>query len=366
VVTVLIAGGGTGGHVFPMVAVGDAVRAAEPDARVVYVGTARGIEQRVMGERGDELHLMDIAPLRGGGVKQFIKGVARAAASIPEARALVKRLAPDAVLSVGGYAGGPISLAAKTLGVPVALLEPNSVLGLSNKLLTPFAERAYVAFPEVERQLRPSVVVRSGVPLRRRFEPISYDPKPGRVTVLILGGSLGAKALNEIVPRALATAIHAGIDLAVVHQTGREREVPVRALYDELGVAERATVVPFIDDVATALASADIVIARSGASSCAELCAIGRPGILIPFPFAADDHQYRNAKSLQDGGAAIAIRQDDANSDRVAAEVTRLARDPALRKRMAEAARVLGRPDAASAIAKDLLALAAHAKKGDG
>ena len=121
---------------------GDAVRAADPSSRVVYVGTPRGIEGRVMGERGDELVLMDIAPLRGGGVKQFMRGAARAAASIPEARALVKKLAPDAVLSVGGYAGGPISLAAKTLGVPVALLEPNGVLGLSNKLLTPFVERA--------------------------------------------------------------------------------------------------------------------------------------------------------------------------------------------------------------------------------
>jgi UDP-N-acetylglucosamine--N-acetylmuramyl-(pentapeptide) pyrophosphoryl-undecaprenol N-acetylglucosamine transferase len=364
VVTVLIAGGGTGGHVFPMVAVGDAVRAAEPDARVVYVGTARGIEQRVMAERGDELHLMDIAPLRGGGVKQFVRGVARAAASIPEARALVKKLAPDAVLSVGGYAGGPISLAAKTLGVPVALLEPNSVLGLSNKLLTPFAERAYVAFPEVERQLRPSVVMRSGVPLRRRFVPVSYTPKE-RISILILGGSLGAKALNETVPSAIALAKRGGVDLEVVHQTGREREAPVRALYDQLGVGERARVVPFIDDVPAALAAADLVIARSGASSCAELCAIGRPGLLIPFPFAADDHQYRNAKSLQDGGAAIAIRQGDATAERIAAEVTRLARDPALRVRMAAAAAALGKPDAARAIADDLLALAARKNKGE-
>jgi UDP-N-acetylglucosamine--N-acetylmuramyl-(pentapeptide) pyrophosphoryl-undecaprenol N-acetylglucosamine transferase len=277
----------------------------------------------------------------------------------------VNKLRPDAVLSVGGYAGGPISLAAKTLGVPVALLEPNSVLGLSNKLLTPFAERAYVAFPEVERQLRPSVVMRSGVPLRRRFEPVPYVGKPGPVTVLVLGGSLGAKALNETVPDAIARVIRSGVELEVVHQTGREREATVRALYDELGVGARASVVPFIDDVPAALASADVVVARSGASSCAELCAIGRPGVLIPFPFAADDHQYRNAKSLEDSGAAIAIRQVDATPGRIADELIRLSRDPELRTRMAAAARALGRPNAASAIARDLLALAARKNQGE-
>jgi UDP-N-acetylglucosamine--N-acetylmuramyl-(pentapeptide) pyrophosphoryl-undecaprenol N-acetylglucosamine transferase len=364
VVTVLIAGGGTGGHVFPMVAVGDAVKAAAPDSRVIYVGTARGIEQRVMSERGDELRLMDIAPLRGGGVKQFVRGVARAAASIPEARALVKELRPDAVLSVGGYAGGPISLAAKTLGVPVALLEPNSVLGLSNKLLTPFAERAYVAFPEVERQLRPSVVMRSGVPLRLGFKAVPYAPSADLVRVLVLGGSQGAKALNEVVPQALALALARGVRLDVVHQAGHAHQTAVAALYRSLGeIGASATCVAFIHDVEETLGRSDVVIGRSGASACAELCAVGRPGILIPFPFAADDHQWRNAKSLADGGAAIAIRQDDATPERIADELSRLARDPALRTRMAAAAQALGRPNAASTIAADLLALAARKNK---
>ena len=197
-VTILIAGGGTGGHVFPMVAVGEAVRALDPSARVVYVGTARGIEGRVISGLGGELMLMDVAPLRGGGVSGFVHGMRRAAGSIPEARTLVKRIAPDIVLSVGGYAGGPISLAARLSGVPVALLEPNSVLGLSNRLLTPFAERAYVAFPEAERFLRPSIVRRSGVPLRKAFAPISYELKGDRLAVLVLGGSQGASALNDV------------------------------------------------------------------------------------------------------------------------------------------------------------------------
>jgi UDP-N-acetylglucosamine--N-acetylmuramyl-(pentapeptide) pyrophosphoryl-undecaprenol N-acetylglucosamine transferase len=356
-VTVLIAGGGTGGHVFPMLAVGDAVRAAEPSARVVYVGTPRGIEGKVLGERGDELFLLDIAPLRGGGVAGFVKGAARAAGSIPESRALVRRLSPDVALSVGGYAGGPIALAARLHGVPVALLEPNSVLGLSNRLLTPFAERAYVAFPETERFLRPSIVRRLGVPLRRAFSPSAYAPDEGPVQVLVLGGSQGAQGINEAVPRAIAAAVGMNADVEVIHQAGRDRDGAVRARYQELGLGDRARVVPFINDVATALGAADLVIERAGASSLAELCAVGRASILIPFPYAADNHQYQNARSLERAGAAIAIAQMDATPERVAAEIVRLAADPAARSDMARAARELGRPEAARAVALDLLEL---------
>src|SRR6202012_2717135 len=171
-------------------------------------------EGRAIGERGegDELFLLDIAPLRGAGVTGFVKGVARAAGSIPEASALVQKLKPDVALSVGGYAGGPIALAARLRGVPVALLEPNSVLGLSNRLLTPFAESAYVSFPETERYLRPSIVRRLGVPLRRAFAPTEYAAVEGRVNVLVLGGSQGAKGINEAMPGAIAAAVSAGAD----------------------------------------------------------------------------------------------------------------------------------------------------------
>ena len=359
-VTVLIAGGGTGGHVYPMLAVGDAVRAEDPGARVVYVGTPRGIEGKAIGERGDELFLLDVAPLRGYGVGGFVKGVTRAVLSIPEARPLVRRLRPDVALSAGGYAGGPIALAARLYGVHVALLEPNSVLGLSNRLLTPFAERAYVAFPEAERFLRPSIVRRLGVPLRRAFAPSAYAPKDGPMSILVLGGSQGAQGLNEVVPHAIARAFSAGADVQVVHQTGPGRDADVRALYEQLGVAARAIVRPFIDDVAAALTSADLVIGRAGASSLAELCAVGRASILIPFPFAADDHQHKNARSLERAGAAITLAQAEATSSRLAPEILALARDPERRARMARAALSLGRPDAAREVARDLIDLAAR------
>ncbi|WP_437625093.1 undecaprenyldiphospho-muramoylpentapeptide beta-N-acetylglucosaminyltransferase [Sorangium sp. So ce1151] len=360
-VTVLIAGGGTGGHVFPMIAVGDAVRATAPDARVVYVGTARGIEVRVMGERGDSLELLHVLPLRGGGLSGFVRGAARAGRVLPEARRLVERLDARVVLSLGGYAGGPVSLAARSLGVPVAILEPNSVLGLSNRLLSPLVDRAYVAFPEATRALRPSSVRLFGVPLRRAFARAPYAPREGKLSLLVLGGSQGALALNDIVPRAIAQLAQGrerGVDLDVVHQTGRDREAAVRSLYAELGLADRARVVPFIDDVAEALAAADVVIARAGASTLAELCAVGRPSILIPYPFAADDHQLKNAQSLERASAAVAIAQADATEARLAGEIARLAAAPALRARMADAAAALGTPDAAARVAADLLELA--------
>jgi len=359
VTTVLIAGGGTGGHVFPMVAVGDALLAGRPDVRVVYAGTARGLEGKICGERGDHLELLDVAPLRGGGVPGFVRGLGRAFAVLPQARDLVKRLAPKVALSVGGYAGGPVALAARVLGVPVAILEPNSVLGLTNKLLSPLAVRAYTAFPETERYLRPSVIRRLGVPLRRAFAPAPYTPIPGRLSILAIGGSQGARFFNESLPQAvaLAAARASGVDIHILHQTGKDAVPAVEQRYRDLGIAAHATVTPFIADVASALASADLVIARCGASSCAELCAVGRAGIFIPFPFAADNHQWRNAKSLDDAGAVVALPQSEASPEVLATHIAELAADPERRARMAKAAARAGKPNAAADIAEDLLSL---------
>lgn len=354
---ILLAGGGTGGHVFPMIAVADALR-ARANVRVVYVGTARGIETRVVPAHGDELELLDVAPIKGKGLLFALRGMGKAALVLPRARALVNRLKAKAVLSVGGYAAGPVALAARSAGVPVAILEPNGVLGLTNRWLRPFAKRAYVAFPEIERELDISKVVRTGVPLRRAFTPTPYVPELSRFRVLVLGGSQGAAALNEVVPAALASAVTQIPELEVVHQCGRDKDEKLRARYDELGLSARAKVVPFIDDVATELAAADVVIGRAGASSLAELCAIGRASILIPFPFAADDHQRKNAESLASAGASICIVQKEATKERIADSLVSLSRDPLRLLSMADAARARGVPDAADRVAVDLLKLA--------
>jgi len=358
-VNVLIAGGGTGGHVYPMTAVADALRQLPVESTITFVGTGRGIEARVIPERGDVLEMLDVLPLRGRGVMGFARGALRACMVVPDARRLVRRLAPAVVFSVGGYAAGPITLAARSLGVPVTMMEPNAVLGFTNRVLKPLVRRAYVCFPETRDAFTAERVRWTGVPLRQRFEP-KPPPEPsadGCVRLLVLGGSQGAQALNEAVPRALARCREQGLAFNVVHQAGRDKDAAVRALYDELGF-EGATVTPFIDDVASALAASEVVVERSGAGSLAELCAVGRPGILIPYPYAADDHQRRNAESLERDGAAVCVPQSEASDERLAVELARLAGDEELRRGMAARALARGRPDAAHDVALDLLRLA--------
>lgn len=352
--TVVFAGGGTGGHVFPLLAVADAMARLAPEVRAVFVGTSRGIEARVVPERGYELCLVEVEPIRGGGAKGALRGIGRAAASLPAAARWLAEHRPRVVFSVGGYAAGPVSLAARVRGIPLALLEPNAAIGLSNQLVAPLVDRAYTAFPEPERHFRARVVRRTGVPLREGFEPQELPAATRPLSVLVLGGSQGARTLNEAVPRALARA---KTPVRVVHQCGSEHEAATRSLYAELGAGERAQVVSFIADMPSALGAAQLVISRAGASAVSEICAVGRPSLLVPYPFAAADHQRHNAESLARAGAAIAVADADATAERLAQELDGLAVDEARRGMMAATARRLGRPRAAAEIAQDLLAL---------
>ena len=351
--TILFAGGGTGGHVFPLLAVADALRVIAPEVSAVFVGTARGIETKVVPERGYRLELVEVVPIRGGGIAGALRGVARAAGAIPEARALLRRIAPRAVFSMGGYAAGPVSVAARMAGIPLALMEPNGSIGLANRLVARLVQRAYTAYPEAERHFAAGTVLRTGVPIRSGFAPQRYH-RGSALRVLVLGGSQGAQSLNDAVPRALARS---SVPTRVVHQCGAGRDAAVRALYAEVGSDLPATVVPFIDDVAAALTEADLVIGRAGASAVAEICAVGRPSLLVPYPFAGD-HQRHNAESIARAGAAVCVLAADATVARLVEEIERLATDPAVLPRMAAAACALGRPDAARVIARDLVVIA--------
>lgn len=352
--TLLFAGGGTGGHVFPMLAVADAVRALLPSARLVFVGTDKGMETKLVPERGYELELVKVLPIRGGGLAGALRGIGRAAGAIPDAREIVARVAPHAVFSIGGYAAGPVALAARTLGVPLALMEPNAEVGLANRLIAPFVQRAYIAFPESQRYFKPAITVQTGVPIRDGFAPVPYTAPSGSLRVLVLGGSQGAKFLNEAVPRALS---HLGETVSVVHQCGRVHEEAARTLYAELGFGVRARLAPFIDDMPAALAAADLVIGRAGAGAVSEICAVGRPSLLVPYPFAGD-HQKLNADSIAREGAALWVASADATPVRLANELRALMDQPERLVSMAAAARRLGRPKAAHTIALDLLNLA--------
>jgi UDP-N-acetylglucosamine--N-acetylmuramyl-(pentapeptide) pyrophosphoryl-undecaprenol N-acetylglucosamine transferase len=350
--TILLAGGGTGGHVFPMIAVADELRRLLPRLRLVFVGTERGIESQVVPERGYPLELLDILPLRGGGIGGALQGIRRAAKALPSARSLLGRYEPKVVFSIGGYAAGPVALAARTLGIPVALMEPNSVIGLANRLVAPLVARAYTAFPSVEKHFAKGSVLRTGVALRRGFEPRLYGYQGGTLNVLVLGGSQGAKSLNETVPHALGTS---RTPLTVVHQAGKGNDELVRQRYEALGATEHVQVVPFIADMPRALAAADLVIGRAGAGAVSEICAVGRPSLLIPYPFASGNHQYKNALSLEQAGAARCIAASEATVQRLGEEIDALAKDPARLRSMAKSAQNIGRPDAAETVALDLL-----------
>lgn len=355
--TVLLAGGGTGGHVFPLVAVAEALVKLRADLRVVFVGTKRGMETRFVPSRGFELELLDVLPLRGGGPRGALRGAIRAAQLIPRSRALLRAHQPRGVFSIGGYAAGPVSLAARTMGLPLAVMEPNSVIGLANRLIAPFVDKAFLAFPEAERHFAPSAIVRSGVPLRPGFNPQNLREQTGPLRILVLGGSQGAQALNELLPEALAQV---RAPLSVVHQCGAAHSEAVEARYDALKKPEGssfAQVTPFIDDMPQALAFADLIIGRSGASAVSEIAAIGRPSLLIPYPFASGDHQRINALSLQREGAAICLGPAEATVERMASEVRRLVEHRSRLVAMAQAARRLGRPHAADDIAHDFLQL---------
>jgi UDP-N-acetylglucosamine--N-acetylmuramyl-(pentapeptide) pyrophosphoryl-undecaprenol N-acetylglucosamine transferase len=354
--TILVAGGGTGGHVFPGLAVADALKSLA-DVDVVFVGTPRGLESRVVPQHGYALELLDVQPMKGGGPARALKGGLVAARETLRAVALVRRLGPSAVRSVGGYAAGPVSLAAALLGVKLAVLEPNSVVGFANRLLAPFAARAYVAWREAARPFRDGRARAFGVPLRAGFAPQPYAPRAGGARVLVMGGSQGAQPLNERLPYAVARARELIPSLDVLHQAGRDRDAGVREAYEREHV-RGVEVAPFLDDVPREIARADVIIARSGAVTVAEIASVGRASILVPFPHAADDHQARNAEALAKDGAAVAVRQESADSVRIASELVRLLGDDALRTRMADLARAHGKPHAALDIARDLLDLA--------
>lgn len=352
--SILLAGGGTGGHVYPLVAVAEALRLLAPEVRVVFVGTARGLETKVVPARGFELELVNVLPIRGDGAAGALRGTARAALALAESGNLLKRLAPVAVLTVGGYAAGPVSLVARLKGIPVGLLEPNAVMGLANRLMAPLVQRGYTAFAPAERHFSAGKVLRSGVPIRQGFAPAPLLLPSRARRILVLGGSQGARTLNENVPPGLGRL---AVPIEIRHQCGTNDLASVRERYTKVGLIS-ADVVPFIDDMPSAITWADLVISRSGASAISEICAVGRPSLLVPYPFAAGNHQEVNAESLAAVGAARWLKNSDVTPETIASGVDEFLRHESQLLTMAHAAVAYGRPEAARNVAADLLRLA--------
>jgi UDP-N-acetylglucosamine--N-acetylmuramyl-(pentapeptide) pyrophosphoryl-undecaprenol N-acetylglucosamine transferase len=349
----LIAGGGTGGHLFPGVAIADELRARDPAAPIRFVGTRRGIEARVLPGLGWEVDFIEVSGLKTVGVLGALRGLFRLPRAYWQARRVVKAFAPDVVIGVGGYASGPVVLAARMRGIPTAICEQNSIPGLTNKLLGRAARRVFLSFDESRRFFKAKKIEMTGNPVRRALvekllAPPDATPRhDDRLHVLVSGGSQGAIAVNELASGALA-AIAKQRPLAIVHQTGEKDLDATTARYRDAGVA--ADCRAFITDMASAYRDADLVIGRSGATTVAELAIAGVPAVFIPYPTAADNHQVLNAREMVAKGAALLFEQAALTADSFAKQLAPLFADDARRAAMAAAMRSLARPDAAKQI----------------
>jgi UDP-N-acetylglucosamine--N-acetylmuramyl-(pentapeptide) pyrophosphoryl-undecaprenol N-acetylglucosamine transferase len=355
--SVVIAGGGTGGHLYPGIAVARELLARQPDARVTFVGTAAGIEARVIPREGLSLDLIRSAGLKGKSVSAFARGLALLPLSAIDAWRVISRHRPSVVVGVGGYSSGPVVALAALRGIPTLVMEQNAAPGLTNRLLARVVTAAAVTYEESLAAFGEKAFL-SGNPVRRAF----FDRAPSKTPVeaavtrlLVFGGSLGAHAINVAMVEAAPHLGALGARLAVTHQAG-ERDVDmVRAGYARAGVTAR--VEPFLFEMDREMTSADIVVCRSGATTLAELTAAGTPSILVPLPTATDDHQRKNAAALVAKGAALMLDQRELTGERLAREIATLARDGAARREMALAAGRVATPDAARVIVDRIVEL---------
>lgn len=341
----LIAGGGTGGHLFPGVAVAEEVLSRRAGNAVLFVGTRRGIEARIIPRLGHDIAYIDVSGLKGTGVARRLQGLGRLPRALIQSAAIIRRFDPDVAVGVGGYASGPAILAAWLSGVPCALLEQNSVPGVTNRVLGRFAESIFTTFPIGAGYFPDRKVQQLGNPIRKQLLQnfVEGGRTPTEFTVLVLGGSQGARGLNSRVAEAVERLRDQPIRW--VHQAGaRDAEVS-RRRYAECGV--RAEVHEFIDDMSTAYREASLVVCRAGASTLAEVTVAKKPSILVPFPHATDNHQELNARVLEEAGAAIVLLEAELDGVSLADAVEALRRDPERLERMARAAGRLGRPEAA-------------------
>jgi len=358
-VSVLIAGGGTGGHLYPGIAVARALVARVPEAKVTFVGTAAGIEARVIPREGFHLELIRSAGLKGKSIGSLARGLALLPLSAVDAWDVLTRHRPRLVIGVGGYSSGPVVALASMRGIPTLLMEQNAMPGLTNRLLAWVVSAAAVTY-DASLAFFGSKAFVSGNPVRPEFfhgEAYgNHSSPPGAARVLVFGGSQGAHAINVAMVEAATRLAAAAPGVAITHQTGERDLEMVRDGYRRAGL--QARVEPFLFTMDREMKAADFVVCRSGATTLAELTAAKRPSILIPFPAATDDHQRKNADALVAQGAARLIEQRNLTGPQLAEDILGLAADVSVRTRMSEAAGRMARPDAARVIVDKILELA--------
>jgi len=336
----LVMAGGTGGHVFPALAVAKALQ--EQGASIEWLGTQRGIEARLIPEADIPLHFILVEGVRGKGKLALLKAPLQIMRALAQARAVVKKVQPDAVLGFGGFATGPGGVAARLSGIPLIIHEQNAVAGTTNRLLSRIANRVLEAFPSgLPRAVQVGNPVRNEI--SRLPEPQLRIGTQSPLRLLVLGGSLGAVAINELVPKAIAQ-LPISLRPVVIHQSGERHLELAREAYRTAGID--AEVVPFIADMAEAYSSADLIICRAGALTVSEIAAAGVGAIMVPFPFAIDDHQTRNGEWLQNAGGAVVMQQNVMDAEKLSAKLQEFLSNPKKLLEMAEAARRVAKTDA--------------------
>ncbi len=350
--TMLIMAGGTGGHVFPALATADVLR--EAGVEIQWLGSVRGIENELVPAAGIDLHTISVTGLRGKGRLSLLTAPLRLLRALWQAIQVLRQVRPDCVLGMGGFASGPGGLAAWMLGVPVLIHEQNAIPGMTNKVLSRLAVRVMEAFPGAFNKT--AKVLCTGNPIRRNIVEVPvpaerFRDRSGPMRLLVVGGSLGAQAINEALPQALAM-MTSDERPEVWHQAGKRNIDATIGRYQEMQLDAR--VVPFIDDMNAAYEWADLVICRSGALTVSELSAAGVASVLVPFPHAVDDHQTENARYLSDAGAGVLVPQQTLTPEKLVALLNEL-NDRKRLQQMAETARSLAKADASRLVAEQCM-----------
>ncbi|TLY32173.1 MAG: undecaprenyldiphospho-muramoylpentapeptide beta-N-acetylglucosaminyltransferase [Nitrospirae bacterium] len=360
---VLIAAGGTGGHLYPGVALAREFARLEPGSEAIFVGTDRGLETKVVPREGFELITITARGVMGRGMWGAVQGLAAVPVGLLQCLAICRQRRPDLAIGIGGYTSPPLVLAAFLLGIKRAILEPNVHPGVANRVLSPFANLIFVSFAATVPFFAPGKTRIVGTPIRREFLEAPPEPPPDRIvggpTLVVLGGSQGARSINRAMVAALPRLLAAHPTVRVIHQTG-ERD------YEEVAMAYRnarleAEVSPFLFDVPRAFRQADLIVSRSGATTVAEITACGKPAILIPFPHAIHGHQERNARILEEAGAATVILDAELTGEALAAAITALLANPGRLGEMGRCSKGLGRADSAERVVMACRALVGKA-----
>jgi len=355
----IIAGGGTGGHLFPGIALATALQQRIPATQVLFIGTSRLLDQQALAGLGFELAALDCGGVKGLNLAAKLRSLLQLPGAVVEAWRILRRFRPDLVFGVGGYVTGPVLLAARLLRIPIGIHEQNSVPGMANRWAGKLADRICISLPCLP-PFPPARTVQTGNPVRQEILAAAGQKKPvvAMPTVLVLGGSQGAHRVNTLMMAAMEQLVAEHVPVRLIHQTGTADQESVAQCYQRLGV--EAEVVPFIRDMAGVYARADLVVSRAGATTLAELAVMGLPTLLIPYPYAADNHQVTNGEYYVKGGGCLVLEESGLSGEILARTLSEHLHNPEELHTMAASMKTMAMPDATDRIVDECLRLAAR------